>query len=90
MRGAGIRRRSRTPRRSSRKVLLLAVVALALAASVGVGWLLTKGAMDEPRVANGEPVSPFQLPDLVSGRTYSLGEYLGKQEIVVVSYMGWF
>ena len=47
------------------------------------------GGEDDP-VAIGQSVEPFTLPDIVSGQEVSLGDYLGKQEIVIVSYMGFF
>src|SRR6266542_3812187 len=46
--------------------------------------------MAPPATIAGEQIQPFQLPDLASGRNFSLTDYLGKQDIALVSYMGWF
>ena len=52
-------------------------------------WLATQGSgMNEPSV--GQQVSAFELPDVASGQTFSLADYLGKRDIVLVSYMGFF
>jgi peroxiredoxin len=44
--------------------------------------------MNEPSI--GQQVNTFELPDVVSGETFSLADYLGKRDIVLVSYMGFF
>lgn len=53
-------------------------------------WFATQG-MGSPKVPEaGQPVQAFELPDVVSGKTFALADYLGKKDIVVVSYMGFF
>jgi hypothetical protein len=71
---------------------------LGLIAVVGVGgfaWAALQGGQhsagggEEP-IPVGQQVEPFELPDIASGRDFSTDEYLGKQEIVLVGYMGFF
>jgi hypothetical protein len=63
--------------------LVIAVVALFV-------WFATQGSMGTPEAKTGQQVEAFALPDVVSGETFSLADYLGKQDIVLVSYMGFF
>lgn len=56
----------------------------------GVVYLTRESNGPEKAATAGEQVKPFELPDAVTGRNVSLAGYLGKQEIVIVSYMGWF
>ena len=44
----------------------------------------------EEAAAIGEPVKPFELPNVATGGNVALADYVGKQEVVIVSYMGWF
>ena len=88
-------RESRRPRwrssvvRSGANWLLFSVM---VAAFVAGAVYLTRGTSNAPEEAAsvGEQVAPFELPDVVTGRSVPLAGYLGKQEIVIVSYMGWF
>jgi peroxiredoxin len=77
---------------SAPKLILLYVVIMAVSLALTTLWLRTRhtgqGAVSTQVL--GAQVHPFQLPDLVSGKTISLGDYLGKQDVVLVSYMGWF
>jgi len=70
---------------------------LSLPAAVGIAgfvWLASQGghqsAGGEDPIPVGQQLQPFELPDVVSQRNVSLGDYLGKQEIVIVGYMGFF
>jgi len=75
-----------------RNVAWLATIALIAAAMAGVVWLrvVTGQRAGDKTVSLGEPLRSFQLPDLVHNRTFSLADDLGKREVVIVSYMGWF
>ncbi len=66
------------------------LVSLVFVAVAGSAWLATRGSggMNEPSV--GQQVNAFELPDVASGKTFSLADYLGKGDIVLVSYMGFF
>jgi Peroxiredoxin len=44
----------------------------------------------EAPIPSGGQVNSFELPDVVSGRQVSLADDLGKRDIVLVSYMGFF
>jgi hypothetical protein len=55
-----------------------------------VAWVLPRGPGESAVPSKGEQVASFQLPDVVSGRDFQLSEYLGKKDIVIVSYMGFF
>lgn len=86
-----VRRHARTTRPRSRKFVLVVVVVLAAIATVAGAWSLTRPeAMADRTVSAGEPVMSFELPDVASDQTFSLADYLGRKEIVIVSYMGWF
>lgn len=63
--------------------LVIAVVALFF-------WFAAQRSMGTPEAKTGQQVEPFELPNVVSGETCSLADYLGKKDIVVVSYMGFF
>jgi len=68
---------------------------LAVAALGGFAWLaLSSGGRGttggEQPIPVGEQVQPFTLPNIVSDRDFSLDDNLGKREIVVVGYMGFF
>lgn len=68
------------------------VVGLVVGGVVVLGvvlWTASQGEDAEP-VAAGVPVEPFQLPDVVSGQPFDIGPYLGREPVVVVSYMGFF
>ncbi len=70
----------------------VALLGLIVFVAAGTAWLRfeasRRGGGGTP--ALGEPVSRFQLPDLVHNRTFSLADDFGKREVVIVSYMGWF
>ena len=63
---------------------------LAVAVIAGFFWLRSQdmGSPEEPEM--GTSVESFALPNVVSGQTWSLNDYLGAKDIVIVSYMGWF
>lgn len=68
------------------------LVGLVLGALVVTGYLLwsvSRGADAEP-VVDGELVEPFELPNVVSGQPFDVSPYLGREPVVVVSYMGFF
>ena len=71
-------------------------VLLILAVIGGVVWAVSQGTGGNGEggggglQVTGQQVQPFELPDVVSGRPVSLADYLGKKDIVMVSYMGWF
>jgi peroxiredoxin len=67
--------------------LLISLVVVAVGGSV---WLATRssGGMNEPSI--GKQVNAFELPDVASGETFSLADDLGKRDIALVSYMGFF
>jgi flagellar basal body-associated protein FliL len=67
---------------------LLAFLAVAAIAVVVSFAMQRSGERQEPEV--GHQVQPFQLPDVISGITFSLDDYLGKEDVVLVSYMGFF
>lgn len=48
------------------------------------------GMGGDSSVPIGQKVQPVKLEDSRSGATFDLGEYLGKKDVVVVSYMGYF
>jgi peroxiredoxin len=77
-------------RRSRNRVWMGLLISLVLVAVGGFLWLATRGSggMNEPSA--GQQVNGFQLPDVVSGQTFSLADYLGKRDIALVSYMGFF
>lgn len=74
--------------RNRNRVWLGLFVALVGVAVAGFVWIAAQGGGGEPAV--GEQVEAFELPEVVSGETFSLSDYLGKKDIVVVSYMGFF
>ncbi len=80
--------------RSSRnwdRIALSLLGVFAVAAITVFIWLAVQGGqVDEPPVARGQPIEPFTLPDVVSGKSVSLADYLGKQDVVLVGYMGFF
>jgi Peroxiredoxin len=69
--------------------LALAVVGVA-GIVVGVAWLRGSANTMEAPIPSGGQVNSFELPDVVSGRQVSLADDLGKRDIVLVSYMGFF
>ncbi|MBI4571269.1 MAG: redoxin domain-containing protein [Chloroflexi bacterium] len=77
-------------RKNRNRVWLSLLISLAVVAVGGFMWLATQGSggMNEPSI--GQQVNAFELPDVVSGQTFSLADYLGKRDIVLVSYMGFF
>jgi hypothetical protein len=77
-------------RRNRNKVWLGLIASLAAVAIGAFVWFATQD-MNSPKAPEaGQPVQAFELPDVVSGKTFSLADYLGKKDIVVVSYMGFF
>ena len=77
-------------RRNRNKVWLGLFGTLAIAAIALFVWFATQGASGGKEPKAGEQVSAFELPDVVSGQTFSLAGYLGRKDIVAVSYMGFF
>ena len=76
-------------RRNRNKVWLGLFGAFAVVTVALFVWFAVRGgAPGEPKV--GQEVKAFELPDVVSGQTFSLANYLGKQDIVLVGYMGFF
>lgn len=69
--------------------LLVGLVLGALVVSGYLLWSVSRGADAEP-VADGELVEPFELPNVVSGQSFDVSPYLGREPVVVVSYMGFF
>ena len=63
---------------------------LVIAAGALFVWFATQGAGNPKAPEAGQPVQAFELPDVVSGKTFALADYLGKKDIVMVSYMGFF
>jgi peroxiredoxin len=79
--------------RNRNKVWLGLLGGIAILAVAAFLWLATSGdhqGGSEGPIPVGQQVQPFELPDIVSGQTVSLDDYLGKEEIVVVGYMGFF
>ncbi len=66
-------------------VLWIVTLLLVVSCSGGSG-----GGTTETSIPKGQQVQAFQLPDVVSGRQVTLADYLGKQDVVIVSYMGFF
>jgi uncharacterized protein YfaA (DUF2138 family) len=77
-------------RRNRNKVWLGLIVSLVGVAIVTFVWFATQGTSSPKAPEAGRAVQAFQLPDVVSGKTFSLADYLGRKDIVVVSYMGFF
>ncbi len=77
-------------RRNRNKVWLGSAVSLAAVAIGAFVWFATQGMGNSKAPEAGQPVQAFELPDVVSGKTFSLADYLGKKDIVIVSYMGFF
>ena len=69
--------------------LLVGVVLGALVVTGFLLWSVSRGADAEP-VADGELVEAFELPNVVTGQLFDVGPYLGREPVVVVSYMGFF
>lgn len=69
------------------------LVVLVAGAVAGLAWLVVQRP-DEKEGGGAIPASkavePFSLPDARTGKMFSLGDYLGTQDIVIVSYMGRF
>lgn len=76
--------------RNRNKVWLGLLGVLLVAIIGGVFWLRSQDMGSSPEPQRGQQVQAFQLPDVVSGQTFSLADYLGKKEIAIVSYMGWY
>ena len=76
-------------RRNRNRVWLGLVGGLAVTAVSLFLWFATQ-SLDAPEADSGQQVNSFELPDVVSGESFSLADYLGKQDIVIVSYMGFF
>jgi len=77
-------------RRNRNRLWLGLLAVLAVVAIAGFFWLRSQdmGSPVEPQI--GQQVNAFELPDVISGQTFSSADYLGQKEIVVVSYMGFF
>lgn len=82
--------------RNRNKVWFPLLAVLAIASISGLAWLASQGknggsgATGEEPIPMGQQVQAFQLPDVVSGRQVSLADYIGKQGVVIVGYMGFF
>lgn len=80
-------------RRNRNRVWLGLFGTLGVAAIALFVWFAMQGGNQmggEGSIPIGEQVEAFELPDAVSGETFSLADYLGKQDIVIVGYMGFF
>jgi hypothetical protein len=81
-------------RRNRNRVWLGLFGTLGVAAVALFVWFATQGenhlAGGEQPIPIGEQVAAFELPDVASGDTFSLADHLGKQDIVIVGYMGFF
>lgn len=44
----------------------------------------------EAQIPMGQQAPALQLPDVVSARQVSLADYMGNQDVVIVSYMGFY
>ena len=77
-------------RRNRNRVWAGMLVSLVVVLAGLFAWLATQGSggMNEPSV--GQQVNAFELPDVASGQTFSLADHLGKKDVVLVSYMGFF
>ncbi len=69
--------------------LAMAVIG-AVAIFVGVACRGGSASPTEAPIPSGHQVTSFELPDVVSGRQVSLSNDLGKRDIVLVGYMGFF
>lgn len=69
--------------------LALAVIG-AVGIVVGVACGGGSASPTEAPIPSGHQVQSFELPDVVSGRQVSLADDLGKRDIVLVGYMGFF
>ena len=79
--------------RNRNKIWGALFVALAVFGLGAFAWLAFQGGQmggDDDAIAIGRPAEQFTLPDIVSGEEVSLSDYLGKEDIVVVGYMGFF
>lgn len=80
-------------RRNRNKVWLGLFGTLGVAAIALFVWFATQGGNrmgGEGSIPIGGQVEAFELPDVASGDTFSLADHLGKQDIVIVGYMGFF
>lgn len=89
-------------RRLKREWLGVASLVLVLVVSVGgFIWIQSRSSGDEAAggmsgmggnssVPIGQKVQSVKLEDSRTGAMFDLGEYLGKKDIVLVSYMGYF
>lgn len=69
--------------------LALAVIGV-IGLVVGVACGGGSASPTEAPIPSGDQVKAFELPDVVSGRQVSLDDDLGKRDIVLVGYMGFF
>ena len=70
-------------------VSALAVSALVLVAAGFFNFVAMRVPESRPRVAIGQPVPDFTLPD-AAGRPLSLSDYRGKKPVVLVFYRGYW
>lgn len=77
-------------RRNRNKVWFALLGVLVVATIAGFVLLATQGSGGTPEPEVGQQVEAFELPDVLSGQSFSLANYLGKKDIVLVSYMGFF
>jgi peroxiredoxin len=77
--------------RSKRTLFRGLALAVIGAAVLAIGAACSGGASSsEAPIPSGRQVQSFELPDVVSGRQVSLADDLGKRDIVLVGYMGFF
>ena len=84
-----VQRRASSRQRQNARLLRLGLVVVLLVLLGGLLWLRSRSAStsveERPLLIAQQP-----LPEAVSGRSFMLADYLGKQDVVVVSYMGFF
>ena len=81
------------PRRSWGRRAMWPAIAVVLGVAVAGVALVARanlGGSDSPAVERGAMVDSFTLNDALTGTPVSLSDYLGKQEVVVVTLMGGF
>jgi peroxiredoxin len=76
--------------RSKRTLFRGLALAVIGAAVLAIGAACVGASSSEAPIPSGHQVQSFELPDVVSGRQVSLADDLGKRDIVLVSYMGFF
>ncbi len=78
----------RSKRTLFRGLALAVIGAVAIFGGVACGG--GSASPTEAPIPSGDQVKSFELPDVVSGHQVSLSDDLGKRDIVLVGYMGFF